>query len=260
MWWIIFCNNLDIPDMDKPVQLTMIKNRGSSNLEWGPTRARVKIANVHHVHSEVRTDAGKMLHRKVLAIADHLPGWEYVTTGHACEWWSYLQDLRGRKVHIGADCCLEENWSRWNISGTWPRGVDGTNFYPNEHRDPKAPRITCSMTRTAEAVAKDIQRRFLPAFVPLWDQMEDRRAIWDKRHTDRDDMMRTLAEVAHGEYRPAIHQSSKPTVTTQYAIKDRTASFLAEAWYDDRIKMTIDNLTQEQAEFIATYLLKCRGG
>ena len=38
----------------------------------------------------------------------------------------------------------------------------------------KPPRITCAIARGAEAIAKDIERRFLPQYLPLYEQQVER--------------------------------------------------------------------------------------
>jgi hypothetical protein len=59
-------------------------------------------------------------------------------------------------------------WKRCECSGVYPRNVDGSYCdipeYVNGSKVP-APSIAFSISKTPEAIAKDIQRRFLPEYI-----------------------------------------------------------------------------------------------
>lgn len=90
-----------------------------------------------------------------LALAEQLPGWEFDM--------AYWQDRHQRFARLvnaeipGARVYVQCSRGRAEISGGYPEG-----FHP---RAEEAVRITVSMERSAAAIAKDIERRFLVAYL-----------------------------------------------------------------------------------------------
>ncbi|MBN2391648.1 MAG: hypothetical protein JXR84_13065 [Anaerolineae bacterium] len=90
-----------------------------------------------------------------LALAEHLPGWEFDT--------AYWQDRHQRFARLmnadipGACVYVQCARGRAEISGGYPDG-----FHPRTEEDV---RITVSMEREVEAVARDIERRFLGTYL-----------------------------------------------------------------------------------------------
>lgn len=90
-----------------------------------------------------------------LAVAEHLPGWEF-----DAEYWQGSHQRFARLVNAeipSARVYAQCTRGRVEISGGYPEG-----FHP---RTEEAPRITVSMKRGAEALARDIERRFLGAYL-----------------------------------------------------------------------------------------------
>ena len=95
------------------------------------------------------------LRRFVLAVAEHLPGWEFDAA-----YWENAHQHFARLVNaeiVGALIYVQCARGRAEISGGYPEG-----FHP---RAEEAVRITVSVERGAEAVARDIERRFLGAYL-----------------------------------------------------------------------------------------------
>jgi hypothetical protein len=105
-------------------------------------------------------------------IAEHLAGWR----AEPCDgpWLAYLVHTDGPKL------ALRHNDGRVKIMGTWPIGAKGQHFYPyNQSAD-----ISCAINRGAPAIAKEIGRRLLPAYLPLWQEQDRKRQ--EAEHSDRE--------------------------------------------------------------------------
>jgi hypothetical protein len=96
-------------------------------------------------------------------IAAHLAGW----TPEPCEgpWLAYLVHADGPKL------ALRHDKGRVKVFGTWPVGTNGQHFYPyNQSAD-----ISCAISRAPHAIAREIERRLLPAYLPLWQEQDRKR-------------------------------------------------------------------------------------
>jgi hypothetical protein len=56
---------------------------------------------------------------------------------------------------------------RLEIHGVWPRGADGKEYRPTGYRE-TSPTITVNASRPPAAIASEIRRRFLPAYLELY--------------------------------------------------------------------------------------------
>jgi len=106
---------------------------------------------------------------KIEEIAKHLPGWRVVMIPHDRQ---VLQDEAGRQFIVSA---LWNNKSRLEVLPEWPTSKYCGQQWP---RDNERIFITVAENRPAEAIATDIQRRFLPQFIEVWDKYK---AIGDER-------------------------------------------------------------------------------
>lgn len=209
------------------------------------------------VNESVKTKAGRALHERIIDIAMCLEGWEYDnTTEQVTEWWAHLVDIQGRKIHITTNSCLEEKWTRWNISGSWPVNKSGRQFYPHDRVDGPSPRMGCTMKKTAATVAREMQRRFIPQYVEMWDKMDRQRANDDERHTNAEEIMSSLAEASHGTLRRPMSSGAYPTVDSPY--DESHPYFGAKCTFYGMVEMKISNLTPELAEEIGALILKAR--
>jgi hypothetical protein len=97
-------------------------------------------------------------HALAADVATHLSGWNYNSPGEVNSW-AELQGPDGMAVH------LSKVWNkpRVHVTGRWPRLANGQPNRPSE-----SPSITIARDRGAEAIAQEIRRRFLPAYVAAY--------------------------------------------------------------------------------------------
>jgi len=96
------------------------------------------------------------------AVADALgPGWCVETIDPT---WPtrYLKCTDGVRIALGF------RDGRIQVSGDWPRTSSGEACVPYFREGSKRPDITIAADRSPAAVAREIARRFLPAYLPLW--------------------------------------------------------------------------------------------
>lgn len=115
-------------------------------------------------------DNKKQLHRLAAEVAHHL-GEEWSAPGSQKH--NYVVCLDGPNAARIAARIADPGGkqARVEIWGAWPgvRTASGSlkRFAPHGEKY----QITCAISRGAEAIAKDIQRRLLPDFLPRWDLM-----------------------------------------------------------------------------------------
>lgn len=113
-------------------------------------------------------------------------GWDYKSNK---ECWTQTITKDGKGLHVRTD-----GRERLIISGVWPRFTDSAgcaqialpHYVKEECRD-----ITVAAARSPEAIAKDIERRFLPEYNRVWEKLvkhceevtthyEEKRRNWEK--------------------------------------------------------------------------------
>jgi hypothetical protein len=93
------------------------------------------------------------------------PGGYYEDHNHT------ITHAEGYGVHlVWPDVWKTHEAHRISISGIWPKSGKGDVCSPYQG----APSITLAQTKTAEQIAKDIRARFLPAYLPIWQQQKAR--------------------------------------------------------------------------------------
>lgn len=108
----------------------------------------------------------------------------------------YLVNKDGRRICLNVR--LYEHPVKINVSGEYEPGPDflGLRGFKNNQR----PSISVSVDRPAKAIAKDIERRFLPDYTPLFLETKqvvaEHLARWDMR----EDANKRLAAVAEAKY------------------------------------------------------------
>lgn len=112
-------------------------------------------------------------HQLARDMVDHLPGvWSY-SDEESRAYYAVLRDRGGSGVRVRL------NNGRIRVTGMWPDPIHGTHhthqFEPDRHGG-TCPAITCDPKRGAEAIAKDVARRFLPKYTTMWLKMLDKRA------------------------------------------------------------------------------------
>jgi hypothetical protein len=96
-------------------------------------------------------------------IARYLDGWTWKKPcrEESQRYWQTLAGPDGAQLHLGYD----DHRGRLEIGGVYPR--DGSSIYPWNDQD-RPGDITISARRDPQAIAKDIQRRFLPAYLAAY--------------------------------------------------------------------------------------------
>ncbi len=115
-----------------------------------------------------RNQAEARLAKLAPEIADAL-GWQIVPKDdypHSVE----MEAPEGFRVffHAGYDA----GYDKLSIGGAWPRDSKGQQVMPAYNS--KMPRIRVSLTRNVEAIVSEVRRRFLPDYIPLWEQAMER--------------------------------------------------------------------------------------
>jgi|SRR3972149_5216525 len=111
-----------------------------------------------------RNQAEVRLAKLAPEIADAL-GWQIVPRDdypHSVE----MEAPEG--FHVFFHAGYDQGYDKMSISGAWPRDSKGQQVMPAYNS--KMQRIRVALTRTAEAVATEVKRRFLPDYIPLWEQ------------------------------------------------------------------------------------------
>jgi hypothetical protein len=94
------------------------------------------------------------------------------------------------------------NYSHHNrkihVSGCWPSNAAGEVFSPARWLNLNTPGITVSVDRDVTAAAKDIARRFLPAYYEVWTVLKQRADASDDFHEKKMGAALLLAKAAGG--------------------------------------------------------------
>ena len=119
------------------------------------------------------------LHTLGQAIASTLgTEWTLTPLPEGCRWVE-LRHAEGYGFH------LSNSWpqGRLTISGVWPQSATGETFAPWGRRA----KITVTPHKTGGQIAHDITRRFLPVYLPQWQEQsarKDQREAYDQQtHT-----------------------------------------------------------------------------
>lgn len=80
-----------------------------------------------------------------------------------------------RQASTGAEFWISSSWrndGKLSVHGSWPKNAHGREEYPyfSQYSDngPSSPTIGFSRSKSAVLAARDIARRFLPAYLPLY--------------------------------------------------------------------------------------------
>jgi hypothetical protein len=176
------------------------------------------------------------------AIARNLESWTWEEPKNKSvkDSWQFLAGPKGAKLNLHYD----KYGGRIGIHGEYPRS--GGTIYPWNDRDrPEA--ITVSARREPFAIAKDIERRYLPAYLAAYRRGLEmfQRAKADEQ--GRKDLAARLAQLC-GE---CLCASSCEFST------DKADSFRLHVRVDDpdRAAVTIKGLSAQQAEAVLKFLL-----
>lgn len=124
-------------------------------------------------------------------------GWSFqekrTPDGRLC-WWSEIWHKDGYGLHLSSD----RTGKRLVVSGEWPKDAKGETYRPSSYShstDPQAPEITVSKDRPADQIAKDITRRFLPAYLRAWTAMKERARASDEYEAAKGSLIDRLAVI-----------------------------------------------------------------
>ena len=151
------------------------------------------------------------------------------------------------------------------VGARWPAAdVNGQHetfqpYFSSYGSNPtKAPHITCAMSRGAAAIAKDIERRFLPQYLPLYEQQVERMTVTLEGAAYRRDILDRLN--ATGFMQGTIHLTVSPpeiTFDKGYLKNGGThAKFAISTYQGLKVSAEIRDLTLEQAEAIIRLLME----
>jgi hypothetical protein len=106
------------------------------------------------------------LRELALSVAQHLPGWT-ISSEETSDYHAALRHESGPELSFGKG----RERDRLHVHGSWPRDQRHGSYAPYSN----APAISVSISRDPKAIAREIERRFLPGFLPLWHAAEGRR-------------------------------------------------------------------------------------
>lgn len=152
----------------------------------------------------------------------------------------------GCGLHVDLDTWPKK--PRLNITGQWPKSIgDGRgrhSFYPYQDQ----PHITVAFGRGAQAIAKDISRRFLPKYLPMWEQMVEQRASYMDENKREQEVLARLA-AAGG----VTHKGTAVRIWERCKIDDpratATVSFCPDK-HNPTVDLKLENIPVSTAETI----------
>jgi hypothetical protein len=121
----------------------------------------------------------------------------------------YMRRASGESLFL----CIADahkNQDRIQVSGGWPRDVQGHEHRPREWDDCQPSHaITCSLKRGAKAIAADIDRRFLGRYLQAFAVMSINVAEMDRYATRRADVLNRLGAIVEGNHGKAVAPKDK---------------------------------------------------
>jgi hypothetical protein len=137
-------------------------------------------------------------------VASFLPGWTWrgPLYEHTEDTHAVIRNAEGAEVTISGNGWARDG--RFHISaGNWPKSKKGDEFSPYRHGGggDESPRISVAATRSTKDIAREIERRFLPAYLPLYAKMVERRDATDVRQASAKTKCEELAKIVNGETR-----------------------------------------------------------
>jgi hypothetical protein len=153
------------------------------------------MADEYPIDRDAKPD--KQLGEIVRALAELIPGWEYQPAGeHDYSDWGQLTRADGAGVYFRNDS------GRIEVAGEWPRAQNqGQMFSPNSYQATEYSRITVALKRSAEAIAADIERRFLPGYLSEYAQKVEQRDEYDRKTQAQTEITQRLAAIVGVEVR-----------------------------------------------------------
>jgi hypothetical protein len=175
-------------------------------------------------------------------IASHLEGWTWdEPKNEHMDDWQVLAGPDGAKLHLRFD----KYGGRIAIHGEYPRS--GGTIYPWRDKD-RPNDITVSAQREPRVIARDIERRFLQAYLAAYRKGLEMLNTANAHEQAKKDLAARLAKLC-----------GEPLRTNGLEFSRYQADcFHLEVRVDnpDRVRMTIDGLDGQQAEAVLMFLLQ----
>ena len=146
-------------------------------------------------YQQEREQARQQLNSLALGIASHLDGWEAqpIEEGNNR---AHITHETGATFGLTVDAY--GNRERVEVYGIYPNYPPretgyGSRGYPLSGVD--TPRITCALSRGPEAIARDIERRFLDSFIKCYELAVERIAADEEYLNDEEAAVSRLADI-----------------------------------------------------------------
>jgi hypothetical protein len=133
----------------------------------------------------------------VRALAQLIPGWQYQPADGDSAWRSWGQLTRAD----GAGIYFYQQRDRIEIAGDWPRSESYGIFSPSGYQGTRYSRITVALKRSAEAIAAEMERRFLPGYLEEYAKKVTERDEYDQKTQVQTEITKRLAAIVDAEYR-----------------------------------------------------------
>lgn len=136
----------------------------------------------------------------VRALPDLIPGWgwrhEPADPGSWKDWGRLTRD-------DGAGLWFGLSAGRIEVVGDWPRSTMGSrqSFNPSSYQETEYTRITVALKRSADAIANDIERRFLPGYLAEYEKKIKARDEHDRKARAQTEITKRLAAIVSAEVR-----------------------------------------------------------
>lgn len=119
-----------------------------------------------------------------------------------------VQRADGPSFWIGGGPDTREK--QYNIHSEWPKDQQGAEHRPSSWANNETvPTINFTASKSPDAAAKDITRRFLPAYLPLWEKYQAEAAGADSYHTNRRTLAQHAAAIVGGK---VIEEGKNPAI------------------------------------------------
>ncbi len=204
--------------------------------------------------SAERTATLTQLGKEVAAVLNlaHFLGWEFVEPTEDTYQVYMLNRYTGARVYLGLSASKGyEVLDRVNVTGWFHVGKSGSFVEVRDNNVRVYPEISIALSRGADAIAKDIAKRFLPVYLPAFERaceiaLNERR--YEQRITD------TLASVAITAGIPVPKPGQYNTeLRREVGGKVGTVDVRIKA-YDGRVELKLDDLTLVQAQAVINYI------
>lgn len=169
-----------------------------------------------------------------------------------------------RNAFSGAEFWIGLDWrkkDRVDVHANWPKDANGREQRPHfsdySEFGAAAPSITFARSKPAKQAAKDIERRFLSEFLPLWAKQEQVVQRQDDYRSNRQLLAGSIAALLGGEVRKGSNGDGHATVSLRnydHGVTD--VEFGSDA---NSLKVTV-RCTFEELQKLAALFPLSKGG